>query len=79
MVNGCRDWSCINLWQACVFSIQNKGKKMHLNINSCFVLKLSTASGGWKTKFLQMGDCEETLCRYVTHVLNYALKIICLI
>lgn len=36
-------------------SVQNKGEKMHLNINSCFVLELSTTSGRWKTKFLQMG------------------------
>lgn len=60
-------------------SVQNKGEKKHLNITSCFVLELSTASGRCKTKFLQMGDCEDSLCRYVTHVLNYALKTICLI
>lgn len=74
MVKRCKDWSCINLWQALVSTVQDKGEKTHLNINSCFILELSTTSGRWKTKFLQMGDCEESLCRYITHVLKLCLK-----
>lgn len=78
MVKGCKDWSCVNVWQPRVSSVQNKGEIMHLNINSCFVSDLPTASGRWQMKFLQMVDCEESFCRYITHVLNYALKTIML-
>lgn len=46
MVKGCKGLLSVNLWQAgrqaYLSSLQNKGKKMHLNINSYFLLELSS-------------------------------------
>lgn len=44
VVKGCKDRSSVNLCQAGLSSIQNKGKKMHLNINSYFLLEFSSTS-----------------------------------
>lgn len=71
-VKRCKGLSSVNVWQAGVSSIQNKRKTVHLNINSDFLLELSSAPSKLITKFLQTADWEEPLYRYVTAALSYA-------